>query len=194
MIEITTKEKAAQAFKTIQQEVSGFHLELPLIERAEIRNGDLLAWGEGGANGVSDFWLKLIMAVTGEDFGHVGVAWRASDGHGMDELFASEANMPRIGLKRLTSRSKYYCIPMGLEWDQYKRHWLLSKAGMVYGYLDAVRSGFGFTTSDDNRYQCVEYADDFYNFSGIKTGKKRTPGAFVKDILKVTGSQIHLVI
>lgn len=193
MIELTTNQKAVASLQRIQEEVSGFHLELPVMSRRDIRNGDILAWGEGGSSGVNAFWLKLIMAVTGEDFGHVAVAWRAFDGHGSDELFASEANMPRIGLKRLTQHSQYYCIPMNLEWKEDHRHWLLSKMGLTYGYLDALRAGFGLTTSDDRRYQCIEYADDFLNFAGLETGKKRTPGAFVKDILKLTNSTIHLV-
>lgn len=67
----------------------------------DIHSGDLLAWSENPYSAMSDLFIKFIRAVTKAEYGHVGVAWRAHDGH-EDELFVIEATIPKIIISRAT--------------------------------------------------------------------------------------------
>ena len=163
------------------------------ISIKEIKSGDLLVWSKNPASKISDWIIRTVAKLTKSDYGHVGIAWRGHDGLD-DELFVIEATIPSIQIERLSDRSHFYCVPMDVFWMNRNKRFLLSKLGLPYGYMDALRAFIGTTVEDDKRWQCAELAHAFYKESGLLLGDGYRPKDIVKNAIRLTNSDIYRVI
>ena len=167
--------------------------ELPLLPMASIQAGDLLAWSHDPYSTITDLTLKTIAKITKSDYGHVGIAWRCHDGID-DELFVVEATIPKIRIARVTTDRPFHCVPMGIEWNNFNKSFLLSKLDYPYGVLDALRGSLGWRAHRDMKWQCAELAHAFYEASGIFLRKEYTPGQLIKNAMEHTGSRVYRVV
>ena len=167
--------------------------ELPLLPMASIQAGDLLAWSHDPYSTITDLTLKTIAKITKSDYGHVGIAWRCHDGID-DELFVVEATIPKIRIARVTTDRPFHCVPMGIEWNNFNKSFLLSKLDYPYGVLDALRGSLGWRANRDMKWQCAELAHAFYEASGIFLRKEYTPGQLIKNAMEHTGSRVYRVV
>lgn len=163
------------------------------IAPSSIQTGDLLAWSHDPNSAKGDFITRMVGWLTGSRYGHVGIAWRCHDGID-EELFVIEATIPLIRTARVTSDRNFYCIPMNINWTARNKAFLMSKIGLKYGYMDALRSYFGMTLENDDRYQCAELAHGFYKESNIDLPEDLIPGNLVRNAEKKSGNQVHRVV
>lgn len=163
------------------------------ISIKEIKSGDLLVWSKNPANKISDWIIKTVARLTKSEYGHVGIAWRCHDGLD-DELFVIEATIPSIQVERLSEENHFFCVPMDVFWENRNKYFLLSKLGLPYGYMDALRAFLGTTVEDDKRWQCAELAHAFYKESGMLLGNEYRPKDIVKNAIRISGNSIYRVI
>lgn len=159
----------------------------------DIRSGDLLAWSTDQYSAKGDFTLAFVRAMTRSKWGHVGVAWKVRDDLS-EELMVVEATIPRIRVDRLTGRTNFYVIPMNMDMSLDGKKFLTDHLGLPYSMMDAVRAGLGLTLSHDLKYQCAEFAREFYLVEGIDLGKRQTPKSIVNNAVRTRGSDIYRVI
>lgn len=150
------------------------HDKNPKLERDAIQPGDLLVWSKDRTSVISNFFLKLVRFFTVSDYAHVSVAMR-DDG----KLAIIEATIPEVRKYTIDDKDEFYHIPMYVEWKDEYKDFLLSKIGMKYSILDAIRAYLGITLERDDRYQCVELANEFYKLAGIDLGDVYTPNGLV---------------
>jgi hypothetical protein len=156
--------------------------------RDEIQSGDLLVWSRDNLSPLSNAYLKIIRFATSSEYAHVGIAIRI-----FGRLFVLEATTPYIRLAPVSLKDEFYHIPMKIEWQNHYNDYLFSYIGCLYSIADAIRAYLGKTVKDDNRWQCVELAMDFYRKLGMDFGDNYTPTKFVKTVLEVTEKPIYFV-
>lgn len=147
--------------------------------RDTIRSGDLLIWSKGTNSFVGNILLFIIRLFTMSEYTHVGIAWKIGN-----RLFVIEANMPSVRIIPLSSFSKFYHIPMGIEWTNDIESYLLDKIGEPYSIKGAITGYFGSINNTDGNWQCAELANMFYKSIGIDYGDAYTPSKLVKAILE----------
>ena len=163
------------------------------IPMAAVQTGDLLAWAGDNTSTYGDISLKTIRWFTKEKFGHVGIAVRMHDGLD-DELLVVDATVPKIRISRLTTEREFYCVPMDVNWSSLNKSFLMSKLGLRYSVMDALRAGAGLHTADDMKWQCAELAHRFYEASGIHLPEEFTPGAVVTHAQQYSGQTLCRVV
>ena len=171
----------------------GAYLSDKIIPLGAVNSGDLLAWAGDHTRTFGDKSIKLIRFFTREKFGHVGVAVRMHDGID-DELLVVEATIPKIKLTRLTADHVFYCVPMNVAWTVLNKSFLMSKLGMKYSVLDAIRAGMGLHVEHDLAWQCAELAHGFYEASGILLPPQFTPGKVVDNAVLYSGNPLQRVV
>ena len=165
----------------------------PLMPMAAIQSGDLLAWSKDPYSTWGDLTLEAIRFFTRSEFGHVGIAWRNHDGLD-DELFVIEATMPHVRIARVTTDRAFMCVPMGIQWSDDNKRFLVSKLGYPYGLLDALRAGLGLRVEHDMKWQCAELAHAFFEASGVVLKSEFTPGAVVKNAKAYAKTDVYRVV
>lgn len=164
------------------------HLQTGKDPRDYIREGDLLIWGSNDSSWLSSFFLYIVRLFTMSNYAHVSVA---VDMFG--KIGTVEATLPEVRAVRLRDCDEFYVIPMGVEMTAELRELLISKLGMKYGLLDAIRAYLGMKNLDKTRYQCAELTHEFYEAAGIVLGDKLTPNAIVQEALKRGGTGLMFV-
>lgn len=154
---------------------------MSFTNRDEIQTGDLLVWSKAPHGG---FWLKIVRLMTVSDFGHVTVAWRV-DG----KLNHFEAVMPRIHVVAVPEDGSFYVLPMSKYIkDADNVDSLMETVGKRYSVLDAIRGYLGIEVKDNDRWQCVEQSNHYYQSKGIEVlSRFLTPTRFVKKLMAMTG-------
>lgn len=157
--------------------------------RDDIQSGDILVWGETNSTAKSDFYLRLVRALTVSDYGHISIAWRSAG-----TLHHVEATQPCIRKTRILSKDAFYCIPLGLGVsEEGMQSFFAKKIGLKYSLRDAIYAYLGLTPKADDRYQCVELANYFCRTYGINVGDVFVPGDFVRAVMDKTGKPlVHL--
>lgn len=167
--------------------------DLDTISLNDIRSGDLLAWKRDSHSTFSDILIHAIRLLTFSKYGHVGIAWRVYDAHGSN-LFVIEASFPKIKVTPINPDGDFDCVPMDMEWTDTGKSYLLSKLGLPYSLMDAVRGFLGIRLANDKRFQCAELAhwyylrelDDWENRSFIPDGLVKSAEHFTeRKILRV---------
>jgi len=102
--------------------------------------------------------------------------------------------MPKIRMARVTTDRPFYCLPMGINWTERNKAFLLSKLDYPYGTLDAFRAGLGIRVNHDMKWQCAELAHGFFEASGILLKPQYTPGKLVENACGYAGNVMHKVI
>lgn len=163
------------------------------IRQQDVHGGDLLIWSHDPYSALSDFYLRVVREATRSKYAHLAIAWKCADAF-HDELFAVEATMPKIRAHRVTDETEYYALPMGLPMTLEGKAFLMSKLGLPYGLMDAVRAGLGIVTKDDDQYQCAEFAHEYYTLYNLVLGTRKTPKAVIQAALCHTKERIYRVI
>lgn len=123
--------------------------------RSRIKSGDLLAWQGKG------FESRLVRALTGSSYSHVGVAWKIAG-----RLFVLEAALSGVRIFPLSSKGSFYWISLeGLDWSDSAEAAAMSPMGEQYSRLEAVAGYFGQTFLAKS-WQCAEYALTIYASMG----------------------------
>lgn len=157
--------------------------------RSRIQTGDMLAWGE--AYGEKRFSvLKLIRLFTISEYGHISIAWRREDG-----LYHVEAVRPFIRIAKIKDDAAFYVLPMSnvlkkpVDMDFFH-----DKIGLKYSVLDALRAYFGMVALKDDKWQCAELAQEFYETQGIDLrAPSPTPAHIVKAAVNLCDLSIFYV-
>lgn len=158
--------------------------------RGNIQSGDLLVWDGASAVGKSDTMLRLVRLFTLSNFGHLSVAWR-KDG----VLKHVEATEPSVRVSVVPDDVGFYHIPMGLNLiDEDMLKFYADKLGLPYSVIDAIRGYLGITLDEnDDKWQCVELCNYFYQSIGLEFGNVWTPTKFVKAMMEETGSPLFRI-
>lgn len=153
--------------------------------RPRIQSGDLLAWGSDNNSVKTHVTTTGIRLLTVSEYSHVGIAVREPEG-----AMVVEATIPLIHQRKLTERTGFYHIPMGLSWnadlDRYLKHYI----GKHYGLLDCFRGYLGHVDPSDDRWQCAELCNDFYRYAKIDLGAAYTPSTLVNEAVSNRQSSI----
>lgn len=151
--------------------------------RDEIRSGDLLVWSSP-VDGKGGIWLKIVRFFTVSDFGHVSVALREGN-----DLKHIEAVIPHIRVVSVPKNSEFYVLPMSqVIGENPDMGFFDDKIGDRYSLYDAVRAYFGISTRFDDRWQCAELTEAFYQSHGIDIDLKYlTPSRLVKKLMGKVG-------
>lgn len=143
-----------------------------------IRSGDLLAWSGTGLIG------RLIRAVTGSTYSHVGIAiWV-----GPHLMVAELVEFSGSRLVPLSHRAPFRWTATGLDWTPELEAHVLGHIGRIgYSYLNAIRAGLGLD-SRTGAMQCAQFAEGVYRAAGLlKDTKPDTPEALVRRVEKAVG-------
>lgn len=159
----------------------------------EIQTGDLLIWRSDKVSLISDLSIRLVQFLTKSEWGHVGIAWRVTDGV-KEELFVIEATIPRIQIMRVIPEHEVYHLPANLSWSQQGRDFLLTKIGLRYSFLDAFRALMGWTVENDDRWQCAELVHAYYESEGLRLPPELKPKDIVKHLQRHTGAPIRRIV
>lgn len=157
-----------------------------IYTRDQIQSGDLLVWdGQGG--GKSNLYLRIVRLLTVSDYGHVSIAWRSPDG----VLQHVEATQPSIRLAPVTAKDNFYCVPLQLDLTQEQmQNFFKDKLGLPYSFRDAVYAYLGMVPKKDDRWQCVELANEFLKSVGCNMGDVYIPNDFVHKLMAITNSPL----
>jgi hypothetical protein len=159
----------------------------------DIQSGDLLAWSKNANGGISDKIIRGVASLTDSKYGHVGIAWRCHDGLD-DEVMVVEATIPRIQIARVTNARHFFCVPMGVLWNNENKKFLMDKIGLSYGLMDAARSYLGIRVEADDKWQCAELSHGFYTASGIILPEEFKPSEVVRNAMKHSERDIYRVL
>ena len=131
--------------------------------RAEIRSGDLLAW-----RGTS-FLGRLVRAVTGGSWSHVGIAWWYRG-----RLLVLEAKEGRgVSIRNASHALPFDHVSTGLSWTAAAEDRTFAELGMPYSWLDALRAGLGLRTNPADGFICSEFAA--HVLAACDNGKSTVP-------------------
>lgn len=153
----------------------------------DIQSGDLLIWSKDRNSKLSNFLIKGIRFLTSSSYGHIAIAvWHNG------ELHFLEATNPRVRLSVFQLNDDILHVKVGVTFTSESKEFLFSKIGLKYSFWDAVRGYLGLTLKRDDRYQCAEIANDFYELHGIDL-LAYTPEKLIRRLLAVTGASISRV-
>lgn len=169
--------------------MSGEILSMP---KRAVRSGDLLIWSRKSGNALQNIPLEIVKKLTKSKYGHVAIAWRLHDGL-KDELFVVEATIPQIRITRVNCDDKLFCVPMGVEWTEPGKEFLVSKVGLPYSLMDGLRAVLGYAAKDNDRWQCAELSRAFYKHCGIDIGEGDKPEQVIENCMKYSGSSLYRI-
>lgn len=155
--------------------------------RQLIKSGDILAWTNKKWDTFADVLVQGIRIATRSEYSHVGIAWVVGD-----RVMVVEAVPPLVRIYPLSKLLPFYHVELDIKWSPYFDEKLLAHVGEKYSILQAMESFFTKPPSD-NKWQCVELADDFYRSIGINLGSDFTPSSLIESILKISKHGLVLV-
>ena len=161
------------------------------LESLKIQSGDLLAWSRSTGGFVERAIVALVRMATMSEYAHVGIAYVENGA-----VYVVEATTPVVRKIRLTEKEVFYHVPMGLELVSpvMSFRFFDDKIGLDYSYMDAVRAFLGTRLEKDNRWQCAELANYFYQSVGVDLGNAWTPSEVVRAAMETRNTyvQVHL--
>lgn len=160
-----------------------------MVMLADIKTGDLLAWKKDRSSTLSNLFMKFIRLVTRSEFAHVGIAVKMEG-----TLYVFEAARPMVALAPVRLTEEIFHLPMGLEPTPESMTEAFKKIGLRYGYLDCVHAIIGEVSQSDNRWQCAELTQDFYQHQGVDINVRCTPIKVVNALKRYIGKDLTLVV
>lgn len=145
--------------------------------RPSIRSGDLLAFSHGDWKTWSGIQVNLIRIFTRSTYSHVAVAWVVGG-----RVFVLEAVKPQLRIFPLSKLGDFYYIPLNTKWDAETEEFALSKIGVDYSELDAIRA-FYEPLEDGNVRECAAYVMEVLEKDGIYLGYFARPDTVVQAAL-----------
>lgn len=116
--------------------------------RSAIRSGDLVLYRGRGLGA----WL--IRTWTRSEWSHCGIAWRI----GGRVLLLEASPLHGVRAIPMSHRPPDRWLSTTANWTGTVEAVALELLGQPYGWMDAIRAGFGLATSETGGYQCAEYA------------------------------------
>lgn len=144
-----------------------------------IQSGDLLIWKYPDNSIFSKCISFIVRLFTLSEYSHVGIAHRV-----YDNVFVVEATSSGVYINLLTTTRDCYHIPMNIEWSFDKENYLLSKEGSPYSIWEALTGYLWNKTIKNNKWQCVELANSFFEYCGLKYPGAYTPSKLVEALLE----------
>lgn len=121
-----------------------------------------------------DFKIWWVRALTQSEYSHAAIA-RVDGGR----VMVFEAVMPQVRYFPLSKLGDFYWLPSNAPWGDDTLEFAMSKLGEEYSQSQAIQSEFHLP-SNDNLWQCAEYARAILMKDGIDAGPKATPSAIGK--------------
>ena len=120
--------------------------------RSEIKTGDVLAWSRGGAwNSWKNIQINIVRLVTLSEYSHVGLAYVVGD-----RVFLIEAVIPTIRIVPLSSELPFFWLKTPFEFKEENVKKSLSKIGLPYSVLEAIKSVFTKDTNGQKVWECAK--------------------------------------
>lgn len=138
-----------------------------------IKSGDIIVWSDS-FKGQSRYGA-LIRAATMSEYTHVGIALKYPNG-----LYVAEANIPKVRIRPVTIEGSIYYLETPIDHDVTGDNFIFPKLGLPYSYVDAVRSVFGITMAQEDKWQCAEFVVEYMKAYGHDLGKVYTPSKLVR--------------
>lgn len=145
--------------------------------RPLIKSGDLLAFSHAAPWYRSWYYFKvaLVRMFTMSEYSHVAIAWRVGE-----RVFVLEAVMPEVRIFPLSKCGDFYWLPAPApKFDTEGLPFALARVGQKYSQSQAMQAFFHLP-SDDDQWQCAEYARAVAMRSGFDLGPVATPTAVVR--------------
>lgn len=146
--------------------------------RKEIRSGDLLAFSHGDWKSLQGIQTNIIRIFTRSTYSHVAIAWVVGG-----RVFALEAVKPKLRIFPLSKLGDFYHVSIGAEWTEYTEEYALSKIGIDYSQLSAIRAFFK-PLEDENVKECASYVMEVLEKDDIELGYMARPDSVVQAALK----------
>lgn len=149
-----------------------------LEARHLIRSGDLIAQSHGNWKTWRGIKVNLVRMVTRKTESHVGVAWVVGG-----RVFMLEAVKPKLRIYPMSAIGDFYLIPSKAVWGAGTEELALSKVGVDYSELIAMKAFFKELDEGDVR-QCAAYVLAVLRADGIDLGTKAIPGDVVQAAMR----------
>lgn len=157
--------------------------------RPQIRSGDLLAFSHATPwyKSFYDFKIALVRAFTQSEYSHVAIAWCVGE-----RVLILEAVSAGVRLFPLSQCGDFYWLPLKAPWKPETLEYALAKLGQPYSQLQAMQAVFRLP-SDDDLWQCAEYARRVALVDGVDLGPVATPTAVVRYAM-ANGCEARLIL
>lgn len=141
--------------------------------RPLIKSGDLLAFSHGDWKSWDGIKVNLVRIFTLSTYSHVALAWVVGG-----RVFALEAVKPKLRIFPLSKLGDFYHIPLNVDWDDVTEEFALSKIGVDYSELAAMRAFF-VPLEDGNVQECAAYVMEVVEKSGVSLGHLARPDTVI---------------
>lgn len=155
--------------------------------RPLIKSGDILAFSHGDWKTLNGFKINMIRIFTRSTYSHIGIAWVVNN-----RVFVLEAVKPMLRIYPLSHLGSFYLIGMDATWLSTTEDYALSKVGVKYSELLAVKAFFE-PLEEGNVEQCAAYVREVLKRESIDLGRRSTPDAVIKQALKRDNTEVILV-
>lgn len=149
--------------------------------RDKIRSGDLLAFSHGDWKSFAGIKTNMVRIFTRSTYSHVAIAWVIGG-----RVFALEAVHPKLRIFPLSKLGEFYLINTNAPWSHFTEEYALSKIGVDYSELAAIRAFFK-PLENENVQECAAYAMEVLEKDGIFLGYMARPDTVVKAALNNGG-------
>ena len=146
--------------------------------RGDIRSGDLLAFSHGDWKSISGIKTNIIRIFTRSEYSHVAIAWVIGG-----RVFALEAVKPKLRIFPLSKLGDFYYVRIGARWTDFTEEYALSKIGIDYSELAAIRAFFR-PLEDENVQECAAYVLEVLEKDDVDLGYMARPDSVVQAALK----------
>lgn len=150
--------------------------------RENIRSGDLLAFSHGDWKTWDGIKVNLVRLFTLSTYSHVAIAWVVGG-----RVFALEAVRPKLRIFPLSKLGEFYHIKLNATWLQTTEEYALSKIGVDYSQLSAIRAFF-VPLENENVQECAAYVLEVMEKDGVFLGYMARPDSVVKAALNIGGT------
>ena len=154
--------------------------------RNQIKSGDVLAWTHNGLKSWKDFEVWIVRLGQRSEYTHVAIAWVIGG-----RVFLLEAAGGAVRIFPLSRDLPCYHIGTNVTWTKEVEEYALSKIGEKYSKWEAIKGLFGLTTNDD-QWQCSEFAREVLKKAGMDLDCIATPSAVVGKLLDNNHTLIKL--
>lgn len=149
--------------------------------RGKIRSGDLLAFSHGDWKSINGIKTNIVRLFTLSTYSHVAIAWVVGG-----RVFALEAVQPKLRIFPLSKLGEFYHINTNAKWTHFTEEYALSKIGIDYSQLAAIRAFFQ-PLENENVQECAAYVMEVLEKDGIFLGYMARPDTVVKAALNNGG-------
>jgi hypothetical protein len=120
--------------------------------RSTIKSGDVIAWSEGGWSNWHDIQVSIVRMFTESEYSHIGVAYVVAG-----RVFVVEAVVPLIRIFPLSKLTPFFYFKApDTWWSDKMEEELVSKVGLPYSKLEAIKAFMGMNTDGTENWECAK--------------------------------------